>query len=269
MTIKNLFYDGTSPLKDEAENWFLKELRGKYDSILKVIADIGPCGHGELKAKYEEMGSKKNNQFGGYLETLVSKYRIVEKQRPIFAPEGSRKARYQIVDNFLSSWLYALAQFAQLSKVQPPEKAARKAADKLKTLEGFLFEKMIRTLLVECSKKEIGDFPLTDIVKGYWNNRANNQIEIDIIAINEDHQRVRFGTCKRSQSKFSISELDNFEKNINHFLKAKEGKRFANWTIERFCYAPVIDDVGVIKQLAERGLKYHDIRFFNSVLNNK
>lgn len=265
-TIKNLFYDGTSPLKDEAENWFLKELRGRYDSILKIIADIGPCGHGELIAKYEEIGSKKNNQFGGYLETLVNKYRIVEKQQPIFASEGSRKARYQIVDNFLSSWLYALAQFAQLSKVQPAEKAAIKASEKLKALEGFLFEKMIKLLLIECSKKELGDFQLTDMVRGYWNSRANNQIEVDIIAVNGDENRVRFGTCKRSQSKLDQSELDNFHDNISRFLKTAEGKRFKGWTVEKYCYAPVIDDPAVIKKIKDNDLKFQDIIQFRTLL---
>ena len=41
-TLARLFFEGSSPLKDEADNWFLRELRGRYDSVLKLVARIGP-----------------------------------------------------------------------------------------------------------------------------------------------------------------------------------------------------------------------------------
>ena len=37
-TLKRLFFEGSSPLRDEAVNWFLRELRGRYDKALALMA---------------------------------------------------------------------------------------------------------------------------------------------------------------------------------------------------------------------------------------
>ncbi len=265
-TIEQLFYEGSSPLKDEAENWFLKELRGKYDSILKIIADIGPCGHGELKSKYEELGSTSNNQFGGYLATLTERYKIVDIEKPIFANEKSRKARYRIVDNFLNAWLFSLSRNAQLSKVQPARKAAEKASEHLRVLEGLTFEKMIRQMIEEVSKKDKGTFYITDLIRGYWNGSGQDKIEIDVIAINEDDRKVLFGSCKRSESKFDNSEFNRFDAHILGFLKTKEGKSLSGWSHEKWCFSPLFSDQSIIARIEARGYKYADIDSFKKLL---
>jgi hypothetical protein len=38
----------TSPLRTEAENWFLMELRGRYDVVLKFIARHNGCLHSDI-----------------------------------------------------------------------------------------------------------------------------------------------------------------------------------------------------------------------------
>ena len=36
--LRKMFFTSSSPLRTEAESWFLRELRGRYDLILKYVA---------------------------------------------------------------------------------------------------------------------------------------------------------------------------------------------------------------------------------------
>jgi uncharacterized protein len=46
--LSKLFFGSSSPLRTEADNWFLSELRGRYDTILKFVARHPGCSHGDL-----------------------------------------------------------------------------------------------------------------------------------------------------------------------------------------------------------------------------
>ena len=47
--LRRIFFESSSPLRTEAENWFLKELRGRYDVVLKFIAKHHGCLHGDIR----------------------------------------------------------------------------------------------------------------------------------------------------------------------------------------------------------------------------
>ncbi|MCP5371031.1 MAG: ATP-binding protein [Hyphomicrobiales bacterium] len=113
---------GHQPLRDEATNWFLRELRGRYDSVLKILANKGPCPLSDLKAEYRRAGPGGEQQLGQYLTILIDRYAMVEKLQPVFAGSASRKARYAITDNFLSAWLRAVARNVQMARVQPVDR---------------------------------------------------------------------------------------------------------------------------------------------------
>jgi hypothetical protein len=89
--------------------------------------------------------------------------------------------------------------------------------------EGYAFEKMIRQLTEEASRKGVGDFALTDFVHGYWNKADGSDIEIDLVAINDDDEVIRFGSCKRNPKSHTGDELGKFEGHIERFLKTKKG----------------------------------------------
>ena len=106
----------------------------------------------------------------------------------------------------------------------------------------------------------IGSFPLTERVSGYW-DRAD--VEIDLVAMNEDERRIRFGTCKRNADKLpgSIAAL---KRASDRFLAVQ--KRFAGWSVEYAAIAPSISDElrrqleaeGVVAQsLADLIAAYH------------
>lgn len=238
-TLRRLFFEGSTPLRDEADNWFLRELRGRYDSVLKILARVGPCPHGQLKAEYTSAGPGGDAQLGGYLKTLIERYRMVEKLEPIFSGDASRKARYVITDNFLAAWLHGIARNVQMARVQPVALPVARASERLAVHEGFVFEKMIRLLTEECSRKGVDNFLLTELVRGYWNKADGSDIEIDLIALNDEDRIVRFGSCKRQASKHDGKALAAFEGHLSRFRATKEGKRLTGWTEQRALYAPL------------------------------
>ena len=237
-TIRRLFFEGSSPLRDEAAYWFLRELRGRYDSVLKLLAYKGASSYGELVSEYARAGSDDDRQLSAYLQTLIERYQMVERRQPVFAGRRSRKGRYAITDNFLAAWLSALARNVQIARVQPIPRAVARADAALKVREGFAFEKMVRLLMAECSRKGVGDFPLTDMVRGYWNKADGSDIEIDMVASNDDAAVARFGSCKRNPVAHNPASLEAFEDHIARFLATKEGRRFSNWEVEKALYSP-------------------------------
>lgn len=261
-TLRRLFFEGSSPLRDEADNWFLREFRGRYDTVLRLLARLGPCSHGTLTEEFGRAGTESEKQLGGYLKILVENYRMVERQMPIFAGKKDRKGRYAITDNFLMSWLGGLAKNVSAARMMPLAKPLAAADEALATVEGFTFEKMIRQLTVECSRKDCGDFTLSEMVQGYWNSA---DIEIDLVAINEDDRTIRFGSCKRSADKHDMTAFDG---HVERFLKTKDGRRFAGWTIQKALYSPAFSD-DQRHHLQSLGYVCRDIPDFRNVLYRK
>ncbi len=166
---------------------------------------------------------------------------MIERVNPIFAKDQGRKARYQITDNFLAAWLAAIARNVQLARIRPVDEAIARADDALKTHEGYAFEKLVRLALEECSRKGVGDFSLTQLVRGYWNKPDGTDIEIDVVAINENDKKIRVGSCKRAATKHNSESLLKFNEHISRFQKTELGKRYADWSLERALYSPAFD----------------------------
>lgn len=235
-----LFFSASAPLVEEAGTWFMRELRGASVSILRLLSQQQPCSHQQLGEAYDQsFGDAKT--FASYLPVLIDRYRLVERQLPVFAPaNGSRQARYRISDNFLAAWLAAIEPGVQAARVQPLGRALAITAQRLANHEGLVFERMVRKLMAEASRRAVGDFALTELVSGYWNRPrdAKRLIEIDIVALNEADKIVRFGSCKRSQTKHTAEALDKTARHIQDFLATATGKRFKGWQQQRALYAP-------------------------------
>ncbi len=237
--IDSLFLSARAPLIEEAGTWFLRELRGAGVSLLRLLARQQPCAHQQLSAAYaESLGDGKS--FATYLNTLIDRYRLVERLLPVFGQIGGRQARYQIGDNFLAAWLAGIEPAVQAARVQPLAQAIQVGEIRLATHEGYTFERMIRKLMAEASRRGVPDFPLTDLVTGYWNRPrdAARLIEIDIVAINETEQRVRFGSCKRAEAKHTRESLAAFRQHVADFLSTATGRRFKTWQAQYALYAP-------------------------------
>lgn len=100
--LERAFFLSSSPLRTEADNWFLKELHGRYDVVLKYIARHSGCLHGDLIQHVREVSAETGEQVGGYLRVLIERYQLIERRQPIFAKPSAKRGRYYLTDNFLA-----------------------------------------------------------------------------------------------------------------------------------------------------------------------
>lgn len=251
--LRQMFFTSSSPLRGEAENWFLHELRGRYDMVLQYLARHPGCSNADIEeaiAKVSRPGEAK--QVGGYLKILSERYRMVERKQPIFAPVKARSGRYYIRDNFLRAWLSALQRPVAATAFRPLEELIAQADERLATVEGFGLEALAGQLYEERSRIGLGNFPLSDRVRGYWDR---GDVEIDLVAMDESGQRIRFGSCRRDTERL-MSSLTGLHACAKSFL-AVHGK-FRGWKIEYVAIAPSID-AGLRAKLTAAGVLAEDL----------
>lgn len=253
-----LFLDEGSPLSEEADTSFLREMKGQLLSILHYVADHPGTGHNELVASMQSPPSEIGRSLGAQLKRLVDNYRMIDRRHPVFSDSRSRNARYYVADNFLQAWMSVVRPARDAARMQRRDWVLEKARPRSETLEGFSFEKLIRQLHVECSRKGKGDFPITSIEVGFWNRArsAERLVEIDIVALNSDDKRVRFGSCKRRAGAHDNAALDAFENHIAGFMSTAEGRKLAGWEVEKVLFSPVFDktEIAVLERSGYRCL---------------
>jgi uncharacterized protein len=232
--LERIFFQSSSPLRTEADNWFLKELHGRYDVVLKFVARKPGCTHSELVEYARAASEDSEEQVGGYLKILREKYRLIERKVPVFAKPTAKRGRYYIADNFLRAWLAALAPAVSAIAFRPMPALIQQADERLADVEGHALENLAAQLYEERSRKQVGDFSLTARIEGYW-DRADT--EIDLVALNEDEKRIRLVTCKRDSSRL-VPHLSVFDGHVNRFLTAF--RQYSSWSVEKVAMAPLI-----------------------------
>lgn len=235
--LERMFFSSSSPLRGEADNWFLRELRGRYDMVLQYLARHPGCTNADIEAALAAVsGPGESRQLGGYLKILSERYRMIERRLPILSPPRARSGRYYIRDNFLRAWLSALQLPVASIAFRPMDEMIELADTRLADVEGHALESLAGQLYEERSRLGLGDFPLSARIQGYWDR---SDVEIDLVAINEDDRRLRLGTCKRNAQKLcgSVAALRQAR---DRFLRLQP--RFADWRVELVAIAPHIPD---------------------------
>lgn len=206
------------------------------------LAENPGSNNGDLVAAINR--ADDTTPLGTNIKRLVDNYQMVDKRQPVFSESNSRNARFYIADNFLQAWLAVIKPARDASRMRPMKKAIELAMPRCFVHEGFAFEKLIRQLHIECSRKGVGDFPLTSIELGFWNRvrDINKDIEIDIVALNSDDRIVRFGSCKRSASSHDKSSMNRFDLHIQRFMQTKEGRKLSGWKTEKLLFSPLFSD---------------------------
>ncbi|MDA0818461.1 MAG: ATP-binding protein, partial [Planctomycetota bacterium] len=92
--LRRIFFESSSPLRSEAENWFLRELRGRYDVVLKFVARNPGRKHKELVHAIRENSGSPDTQVGGYLKILIERFEMIERKLPVFAKPDAKRGRY-------------------------------------------------------------------------------------------------------------------------------------------------------------------------------
>ena len=237
--LESMFFSSSSPLRNEADNWFLHELRGRYDLVLKFVASHPGCTNGDIDAHARSIDPSSEKQVGGYIKILRERFRMIERLQPIFAKPTARNGRFYISDNFLRSWLAALQTATAAVHFRPLPQLVADADARLAEAEGHGLERLVATLYEERSRKGLGDFSLTHRVEGYWDkaDKTSSQIEIDVVALDENSRTLRLGSCKRNAEKL-LPDLPRFDRHVRAFLTVMP--RFADWTVQRVAIAPVL-----------------------------
>lgn len=259
--LRRMFLRSSSPLSEEADTWFLREIRGKAVSILSFLAERPGCTNGELVGALSM--DADTAPLSMQVSRLVKNYRMVDKRLPVFSNSASRNARYYITDNFLQAWLAVAKPAREAARLKPQARAIELALPRLQVLEGYAFEKLIRHLHVECSRKGKGDFELSEINLGYWNRSKDVEkaIELDVVALSEEEKRVRFGSCKRSAGAHNSAALAKFEQHIAAFLTTGEGRKLKGWRTEKLLFSPVFNS-SERTVLAGKGFRCTDLTDF-------
>ncbi len=229
--LRELFFSSSSPLRSEAENWFLRELRGRYDLVLKFIARNPGCTNGDIDEHARSVEPESEKQVGGYLKVLRERYRMVEQLQPVFAKTTSRSGRYYICDNFLRSWLAALATPAASVNFRPLDDLVTEADQRLADAEGHGLERIVGALYQERSRKGLAGFRLSHRVQGFWDR---GDTEIDLVALNEEDRIVRLGSCKRSAERLA-PDYKKFDSHVERFCNLFEKVR--DWRVEKVAIA--------------------------------
>lgn len=251
--LAGMFFRSSSPLRSEADNWFLSEFRGRYDVVLKYVARKPGCTHADILAHVREVSPSTAEQAGVYLKILGDRYRMIERRLPVLAAADARRGRYYLRDNFLRSWLAALHSPVSAVNFRPEAALVALADERLAQAEGHGLERLVATLYEERSRRGLGDFALTRRIDGYWDRQGT---EIDLVAVNEDDRVVRFGTIKRSAQKLPAA-VEALAGHVSRFVAAHP--RYAAWRIERVAVAPRLD-TAMRSAVAARGAIPQDLR---------
>ena len=237
--LETMFFSSSSPLRNEADNWFLRELRGRYDLVLKFVATHPGCTNGDIDAHTRSVDPASEKQVGGYIKILRERFRMIDRLQPIFAKPTSRNGRFYITDNFLRSWLAALQTATAAVHFRPVAQLVAEADQRLMEAEGHGLERLVAALYEERSRKGLPGFSLTHRVEGFWDkaDRTGKQIEIDLVALDDASHTIRLGTCKRQGDKL-VSDLARFEHHVTGFLAVVP--KFSSWKVERVAIAPAL-----------------------------
>jgi hypothetical protein len=176
-----------------------------------------------------------DTQVGGYLKVLIERFGLIERKLPVFAKLEAKRSRYYVTDNFLRSWLAALANPVSAIAFRPLQELVDEADQRLADVEGGSLEKLAGQLYEERSRNGVSDFPITHRIQGFW-DKADT--ELDLVAVNETTETIRFGSCKRSPDKL-ISDVNNFKQHVARFLQTMP--KYQGWSHQLVGISPVLD----------------------------
>jgi len=182
----------------------------------------------------------------------MSRFPFREEVAGATAAARGRRGRYYLTDNFLRAWLAALTGPVAALNFRPMEQLVADADARLHEVEGAAFEKLVGVFYEEQSRKGVGNFPLMDRVRGYWDR---GDTEIDLVAINEGTGVIRFGSCKRSASEL-VADLPVFDDHVERFLD--QFPHYRGWRVEKVSLAPRVPE-GMRRAMAERGRLVQDL----------
>jgi len=188
-----LIFSDASLFLEEGKNLLIEEFGKEYSTYFSILSLIASS-----KTSRSEMESILGKNIGGYLDRLEHEYTIIQKIKPIFAKEGNRVVKYEIVDNFFNFWFRFIYKYRSTIEIENYEYIKKIIYRDYATYSGkFLERYFIQKLKLSHQYSAIGT---------YW--ERGNQNEIDIVALNEEEQKILCIEVKRNPQKIDLKRLE-------------------------------------------------------------
>jgi hypothetical protein len=186
--LKNKVLKRGEYLYEEAEYLLREELRTprNYYVILQAIAE-GYTRFGQI-ANRTELSKSLVSQ---YLKNLQELH-VVKKMVPVTQRKESRNALYQLSDNYFSFWFQFIYPYQQLIELDKQNMLLQSIRERLNKHYSFTFEQVCQELLSQGFFSKIGS---------WWDKTK----EIDVIGLDELHNRIVFGECKWTKKKVGMN----------------------------------------------------------------
>jgi len=121
---------------DEGKNLLIEEFGKEYTTYFSILSLISSS-----KTARSEMESILEKNIGGYLDRLENEYSIIKKVKPIFAKEGSRTVKYEIIDNFFNFWFRFIYKYKSTIEIENYEYVKEIIKRDFSTYSGRFLEK--------------------------------------------------------------------------------------------------------------------------------
>lgn len=192
-------YEENSLFLEEGKNILIEEFGKEYTTYFSILSLIA-LG----KTARADMESILQKDIGGYLERLEKEYSVLKRVKPIFAKEGSRVLKYEIVDNFFSFWFRFIYKYKSTIEIENYDYVKNIAKRDFSTYSGKFLEKwFVEKLKLTHQYSQIGN---------YW--EKGNKNEIDIVAVNEIEKTMLLVEVKINPQKISIQKLQEKSKKL-------------------------------------------------------
>ena len=188
-----IIFDEYSLFLEEGKNLLVEEFGREYTTYFSILSLIASS-----KTARVEIESILGKNVGGYLDRLENEYTIIKKVKPIFAKEGSRTLRYEIIDNFFNFWFRFIYKYRSAIEIENYKYVKDIVYRDYTTYSGKFLEKyFIEKLKLSGHYSNIGT---------YW--ERGNKNEIDIIAVNDDRKIMLIAEVKRQVKKIDMHLLE-------------------------------------------------------------
>jgi len=188
----NLVFDEHSLFLEEGKNLLVEEFGKEYTTYFSILSLIASS-----KTARVEIEGILGKNVGGYLDRLENEYTIIKKVKPIFAKEGSRTVKYEIIDNFFNFWFRFIYKYKSAIEIENYVYVKDIVNRDYTTYSGRFLEKyFIEQLKLSNNYSDIGT---------YW--ERGNENEIDIVGVNSESKTMLIAEVKRRAEKIDMNKL--------------------------------------------------------------
>jgi len=188
----NLVFDEHSLFLEEGKNLLVEEFGKEYTTYFSILSLIASS-----KTARVEIEGILGKNVGGYLDRLENEYTIIKKVKPIFAKEGSRTVKYEIIDNFFNFLFRFIYKYKSAIEIENYVYVKDIVNRDYTTYSGRFLEKyFIEQLKLSNNYSDIGT---------YW--ERGNENEIDIVGVNSESKTMLIAEVKRRAEKIDMNKL--------------------------------------------------------------